>query len=451
MRLLVCIVAPLAIASGLSLLISALADRSAVTLVTLRLNNTFGAGLQAAFDTVRVWFGGDWLLADSWTPMLDALKQIDSGGASSLYQSLFFDQRTKFQYPPTSLLPLDAARLVVPVTAHGLNRINALFMLANTLAVAALAYTVWDREHAGAPAAARAITPSEAAAIAFCASWLFFPLPRAFQLGQIQLWIDLAFTLACLCWITDRKMLAGAAIGLTSMIKPQLGLFVVWALFVREWKFATGFVIAALPISLLSLLRYGLDAHLSYLNVLSYISQHGESYFRNHSSNGLVNRLLFNGTNLKWQAHAFAPFHRLVYTASLLATIAFLALPFARRLRDKPHPSGVLDFAIAALCFTLASPVSWDHHYGIMLPMFVLALGGLWTHPGRGGRQPALRLLACAWVLSAGVYGATSLLADIPVLNIAQSYVFFGALLLLWVLVGLSDPAKAAQAAAPPA
>ena len=60
--------------------------------------------------------------ADSWDPMIAALDWLQEPHAGKLYESIFFQQQIKFQYPPTSLLPLAvmrAAGQAVPET-HGL-------------------------------------------------------------------------------------------------------------------------------------------------------------------------------------------------------------------------------------------------------------------------------------------------------------------------------------------
>ena len=49
---------------------------------------------------------------------------------------------------------------------------------------------------------------------------------------------------------------------------------------------------AAVPIAGLSLFRYGLHNNLAYLDVLSFLSKHGESFFANNSVNGILNGYL---------------------------------------------------------------------------------------------------------------------------------------------------------------
>jgi hypothetical protein len=80
----------------------------------------------------------------------------------------------------------------------------------------------------------------------------------AFWLGQIQIWIDTGFTFACLALLANRKLAAGALIGLICLIKPQFGVFAVWALLRREWRFMLGAAITLVPCGLISLVFFGL-------------------------------------------------------------------------------------------------------------------------------------------------------------------------------------------------
>src|SRR3981189_1709415 len=47
---------------------------------------------------------------DSWFPMGRALDFLHGGSSGLLYQSLFFTEHVRFQYPPSGLLLIDLAR-----------------------------------------------------------------------------------------------------------------------------------------------------------------------------------------------------------------------------------------------------------------------------------------------------------------------------------------------------
>lgn len=53
----------------------------------------------------------------------------------------------------------------------------------------------------------------------------------------------------------------------------------------------------------------------------------------------------------------------------------FLALPFFVVALLRPsRADNLLLFSLASVCFVLASPIAWTHHYGILLPAYFVLL-----------------------------------------------------------------------------
>ena len=258
--------------------------------------------------------------------MLRALEVLSGPQAGQLYQTLFFEQRAKFQYPPTSLLPLELLGRAMPLDLAYLNGLNLGVFLLNAAALAWLAHAVFS---AGTGPLRPGLRASWAAAFAFLAGIIFYPVTKALMQGQIQVWLDLGFTLAVLAWWLRRHFTAGLLLGLACAIKPQLGLFLLWGLVWRRWDFVVGFLAAALPVGALSVAFYGLPNHIAYLEVLSFILRHGEAYAPNNSVNGILNRLLLGGPSLPWDEHAFAPYNPYVHAGTILATLGFLLVALA--------------------------------------------------------------------------------------------------------------------------
>jgi intracellular septation protein A len=69
-----------------------------------------------------------------------------------------------------------------------------------------------------------------------------------------------------------------------------------------------------------------------------------------------------------------------------------------------------------------------EHHYGILIAMFAATFAPTVASTRLGAGS--LVLLAAAYVLAANVWRITNELADTP-LNFMQSYLFFGAVLML--------------------
>ena len=130
---------------------------------------------------------------------------------------------------------------------------------------------------------------------------------------------------------------------------------------------------------------FGFANHLDYLPVLSHLAERGETYYPNHSVNGLLNRLMSVAEpelyrNLDWGDGAFPPFNRLVYWTTTISSAAILLLALLRRNRDN-DPDRVVDFCTMAVSATVASPIAWEHHYGVLLPVFAVVLVGALPQP----------------------------------------------------------------------
>jgi hypothetical protein len=85
------------------------------------------------------------------------------------------------------------------------------------------------------------------------------------------------------------------------------------------------------------------------------------------------------------------------------------------------------------------SSIAWDHHYGIMLPLYVVTLYALLTGAPLRLQGSGLLLLALSWCLSASLLPQLRAI-DLPPWNIVQAYVFFGATMLLGLMLVLARP-----------
>jgi branched-subunit amino acid ABC-type transport system permease component len=87
----------------------------------------------------------------------------------------------------------------------------------------------------------------------------------------------------------------------------------------------------------------------------------------------------------------------------------------------------VLDFCTMGLSAVLASPIAWEHHYGILLPIFaVLLVGALES-------RPQIIAPGICYVLASNYFPITQLLAG-SLLNVGQSYVLAAALVVIALL-----------------
>ena len=373
---------------------------------------------------------------DSWGPMSAALTRLRTEPDRPLYPSLFFEEGTKFQYPLSSLLALEALeigleRLGLDPRADLAGALNASSWLA-FVALVLVSAAIFERSRrhvvpAPDPDPDRAIRY----ALLLAAGLTFYPAMRAYSLGQIQTWINLAFALTLWCWIGDRRSTAGALVGLVCLIKPQFGVLVLWGLLRRQWRFAAVSLLVVGAGTALACHRYGIANNLGYLEVLSHIAKRGETYYPNQSFNGLLNRLLMNGDNLRWAPSSFPPYDVRIHALTFATSASLLAaslLPPA----DPTRRAHVSDLLVVAVTATLASPVAWEHHYGVLLPIYALVLPVLLS-PARARRGP-LALLCASYLLTGSYLYAAKKTADVAWLNPLQSYLFAGALMLLLLL-----------------
>jgi len=99
-----------------------------------------------------------------------------------------------------------------------------------------------------------------------------------------------------------------------------------------------------------------------------------------------------------------------------------------------------------AIVATIASPIAWEHHYGVMLPLFAIGLARRLGQPS--AREPDWLLieLVAAWALAAN-YLAFLNVFSATWLNILQSYLLFAGALLLGAFVALRGSADVALSA----
>jgi alpha-1,2-mannosyltransferase len=378
-------------------------------------------------------------MADSWRPMDAARAYAVARPGGDIYEEVFFRRHVKFQYPPSSLL------LVAGLSRDALNLVSwCCVWVTVAFTVALFRKSVMQTDDAKVQPAGRFdLLVSSVAVAGLCLS--FYPLIKGYTLGQIQVWVDALFAAALWAWYSRRQVAAGVCLGIACLIKPPLLTLALWALVRGNRRMLAG-LIAACGIGVaLSIAAFGFASHLSYVRVLSFIAQRGEAYYPNQSFNGLLNRWLANGDNLEFQDFEFsapnASVSRATGTAAVLLIALALIVPALRRRGDRRF-----DLPVMAAVATIVSPIAWEHHYGVFPPIFAVLAPALLdiTHV----RRSAAVLLGTAFVLIAQYLSPVQRLAD-TVFNPLQSYVFFGALLLIGTAytVMLRESGGAVQAA----
>lgn len=372
---------------------------------------------------------------DSWGPMKHAYAHFLSHPNTDIYKTVFFANNVKFQYPPSSLLPQAAASLLrIDITPTTLGVIERIAVLVEAGAVAWLFVLLALKKGWAAYGQPRILL---GASLAVALTLTFYPVLKSCALGQMQTFLNTLFAIGCVFALSNRPAAAGAVIGTMCLLKPQFGLFALWAILRRDWNFLIGWATIAITGTLIAVLVFGISSHFGYLSILSFLSNHGEGFYANQSLNGLLNRLAGNGNNLVWDGASFPERVPWIYLATTLNAIAMSAVGL---LAGKKMPY-IVDFIIAALAFTLASPIAWEHHYGIMPAAFVVAALYAIDSSRRSAKPRDGKWLLLAYILSASLFSITFMLAH-SWANFLQSYLLIGALLLLWQLYVLGRKAE---------
>ena len=367
---------------------------------------------------------------DSWYPMRIAVKYIRDTHQKLLYSNVLLRRHIKFQYSPSTLLFFDMLQRFTDKPWPGiwiiLNFCSWLCVLVIGVCTAYLLLgTISD------------IFPTSKnerfsryviIIISIAITITYYPLTRAFHLGQIQTILTFMATLSLIAWRKDKPAIAGGMLGLCCVVKPQFIIAFLWGCFRKQWKFVIFFLLfVGLPM-LLSIFVYGLNQHGDYLKALAFINKHGESFWANQSVNGLMHRLLFNGNNTQWEKFSYAPFNQTVYITTIVSNVIILGVALLWRIR---HTPSLIDFAIMVVSLTIASPIAWDHYYGILLPIFAI-ISPILIHSRSLGKCGIICLLI-SFVLTSQLLEFTNQFAS-SYLNILQSYIFIGAVILLTIL-----------------
>ncbi|SEK61738.1 glycosyltransferase family 87 protein [Parapedobacter koreensis] len=394
-----------------------------------------------AFSQVKWLFYSKPYQNDSWKAMTNALMYMKQFPDSNAYQTLLMEKGIKFQYPPSSLLLFDIPQRITGLDYTEIARLWDVLSFFSVFLIAFFASKILSLTLATYRFSELNISSTANAfqqyILVLAITVLFYPLIRSYQLGQIQTLLTLFATMSIYFWLANKKGLSGLFIGLVCLVKPQLGLLFVWALIRRQWTMIIAGGITVVAVLAVSIALYGFHNHLDYLSALSFLSRHGEAQYANQSVNGLVHRLLFNGENVFFQENEFPPYSPVVYISTMISTLilTFLGLLWNRK---KSEPDAI-DLAIMMLCTTIASPIAWEHHYGILLPIFIL-LTPFACHFYRQKKWKLL-LFSLAFVIASQYLEIAKKLADTR-FNILQSYLFFAALIILMYSLVISKKLK---------
>lgn len=270
---------------------------------------------------------------------------------TQLYDEQHPEQLLRFTYPPFAALLfalLEPARLLTPLAW---SVISLLALARSSLLVA---------RHA-APAL-EGWSPRQVALLVWSLALLLEPAMETLRLGQINfllLWLVLEALLG------PARRWSGMLVGLAAAIKLTPGIFVLLLLVVGRVRDALvgGATLAATI--LLSLLVVPEETRTFWGGLLVQAGRAGDVEFvANQSVNGVLWRLLGEGGS------------RGIWLALALALVTACMLLARRYWRAGER---LVAAGLAGLAGLLASPLSWNHHWIVVLPLLV----GLFVLPRR--------------------------------------------------------------------
>ncbi|HEX4156255.1 MAG TPA: glycosyltransferase family 87 protein [Acidobacteriaceae bacterium] len=363
---------------------------------------------------------------DSWLPMLKSLDYFRAHPAEPIYYAHLYDTLI---YPLASLLPFVALRKL------GLSEpaLLTLLTLASWLAVlgvglVSLWMARWLLRH---NASTQTKLDWQSILAVFLACIGCYPLLKGYSLGNAQTFLSFLFAVLLYLWTSGRERSAGVVTALLAFVKPQYALLWIWMLARRRWNAAIAFLVCAAVLLALSLAVFGWHNNLDYIHVLSSLSRKAQSHYANQSMFGTLNRMIGNGENITYTPHLYTPYIAWVYRTTILTSLLILAValffPWGK-LR-----ASTADLAAMGIASIAASPMAWEHHYGIV---FAIAAWVWFAYGCRQQKRPWL--LALAGFLTLNGLTATNFLASHLGWNILQSYLYFGALLMMAVLMRLA-------------
>jgi alpha-1,2-mannosyltransferase len=390
-----------------------------------------------------IWVFTDEIGNDSWRPMKLAYDHwIESQGQSLLYTDLLLPVKVKFLYPPTALLItqfIETNNINLLAFSTAATIIFLFLMIAGVIATALYSYKEYK---------AAQLSTKEQIAVGVLLTFLlftFYPVVKAGSLGQMQVWLNAFFAIAILCYITGYDVLAGIMLGLMASIKPHYALFILWGLMRGNKRLVIAITVTGLLGVLLGTHEFGFAMYVDYLRGLSFVSQHGESYYTNQSFNALAGRIfsvrypeIFN--NLKWNGYRYPPYNVWIFSFTQITSIAVLVITLIKT-KIVTKESKLADFLLMGLGATLASPIAWEHHYGVLFPIFVSTWLILWF-----GDVPLKNIwikvaFVTFYLVAANVFPFAKFTAD-SYLNILQSYLLIAATGIFIILLAIKHLPK---------
>lgn len=250
--------------------------------------------------------------------------------------------------------------------------------------------------------------------VTFCLAFISFPTRFTLGMGQNNV-LALVFLIGAIYAFTHRSSAwAGVLLGVAITMKPLFGFFVIPFLLLRAWHTLAVAGTAAAAIAGVTALLYDTELFRFYLTdvVPPLVGTTGREVYYNQGLLGFISRLTDTpGARQLWYYIA---------TAALIAG--------GMRISRRDRVAHV--FAVFLTVLVLIDSLAWQHHFVWLIPSFIVA--GIHTWKTQSRRD--LITIAVAYLL-VSINIADPTIITGPLTPYVLSHGFFGALLLLMVLI----------------
>jgi len=282
-----------------------------------------------------------------------------------------------------------------------------------------------------------------ASALALFALSAFGPLIYSLREGNTS-----HMLLAVLIWamglVAARKdYAAGLAFGFCALIKPPLLLLGIYALARGRWKVVASGAAICVFAALLSVLVFGLDMHLLWIDRFRDFSAEPMAAYNAQSFASFAARLQHGYRHLMdWQPRALAPAFLVV--AYALTLTAFLACVLAVRhwRAHAPKEDANEDYGLILILtfICIAATVSWSHYFVWLVPAFAFLAERLRHAPQR----PRVALAVAALLTAPGIFRGQFMESGgfEPFTALLASHLLIGGVIVLALLYAWPAPSK---------
>jgi len=275
--------------------------------------------------------------------------------------------------------------------------------------------------------------------LATVGAFSFFPLIEALEEGQVDPLILLCWIGGIYCIKTKRPFWSALLFAVGTLVKVSPAIVVALFLLRRQWKWLFSYAGSIVGLLALSVWRLGWNNHVVFAKQVLPTLSCGIASLANKSLVGLISDLYLRRVPLE-----ITPVPTGVCMLGKFVGLAlFVSVLYYSWRRNKTSSALVQELIAVSLVTLLISPVSWRHHYLLIL----VPLLYLWNMPATRWSHTAVLAIA---TLGIGSVFPDYLGAAIrnPVLDIALAAIApVSGLLLLWVLCAncLSTGARSPQ------